>query len=156
MDIYTDKNPCCKLFSDIEKTKLGFAYFSNSKELIFDPKTKSILFNYVPVMTDVFDYENGIVEIKNSGWYYIQYILNIPSTAQITSIFSLYKDDLLLEGSIINISKKDTKNSMCFSAQTIHKLEKNSKLSIKSTLPLNIKNSLNYENIVSLFILKLM
>lgn len=150
------ENPCCILNDKIYNTKKGFAYFSRSGDIVSDLDTKIIDFNDVPVMTEIFDYNEGSIKIKSTGWYYIQYIINIPSNDETSTNFAIYGNNEALEGTIIEVSNK-TKNSInCYGAQTIVKLEKDTEINIKSSENINLKLSKPYKNSLSIFILKLM
>ena len=84
------ENPCCILDNNICDTKRGFAYFSRSGDIVSDLDTNIIDFNDVPVMTEIFDYNEGSIKIKSAGWYYIQYIINIPYNDEISTSFAIY------------------------------------------------------------------
>lgn len=154
MDNQYIKNPCCILQDYDQNKTFGFGYFSNSKEI--NSQNGLIEFNDIPVITDIFDINDSYIKIKADGWYYIQYILNIPPEANISSNFAIYNEDSAIEGTIININKKNTENSSYYGAQTICKIEKNTVISLKSDKSLYLKTKKPYENCVSLFILKLL
>ena len=154
MDNQYIKNPCCILQDNCQDKIFGFGYFSNSKEI--NTQSGIVEFNDTPVITDIFDIDNGYIKVKADGWYYIQYVLNIPSEASISSNFAIYNENSAIEGTIINVNKKSTENSLYYGAQTICKIDKDTVISLKSDKDLYLKTKKPYENCVSLFILKLL
>ncbi len=154
MDNQHIKNPCCILEDNCKNKILGFGYFSNSEE--FNSEKGIIQFNDTPVVTDIFDINNGYIKVKSNGWYYIQYILNIPPKTDISSKFAIYNENSAIEGTIINVSTTNNENSLYYGAQTICKIEENTTISLKSDKNLYFKTKKPYENCVSLFILKLL
>lgn len=149
------ENPCCILDNNICDTKRGFAYFSRSGDIVSDLDTNIIDFNDVPVMTEIFDYNEGSIKIKSAGWYYIQYIINIPYNDEISTSFAIYGNNEALEGTIIEVSNKKSNTTNCYGAQTIVKLEKNTEINIKSLENIDLKFAKPYKNSLSIFILKL-
>ena len=154
------ENPCCDIKEkNFNISQNEFAYFSSSNILKTDDKIKNIIFNDIPILTDIFDYNDNYIKVKKSGWFYIQYIINIPINKKISTILSINIDEYEIEGSIININTKNKttlNNTKSYSTQTVLKIKENSNIFLKSSNNINIKAYKEFINTSSIFILKIL